>query len=122
VMVYYQSWNKYKAVKQTYNGYSYDSKFEASFAQDLDLRKKAKDITDWERQFKISLDVNGYHLCNYFCDFRIHHNDGSFELVETKGIETEVYRLKRKLLEALWLPENLDHTYTVIKQKDYRRR
>ncbi len=114
--------SKYRNVKQTYNNYNYDSKFEAGYAQELDLRLAAKDIKSWERQFKISMDINGHHICNYYCDFRILHNDDSYELVETKGIETEAYRLKRKLLEALWLPEHLDHTYTVVKQKSYYRR
>lgn len=97
------------------------SKFEAGYAAELDLRLKAGDIKAWERQFKISLDVNGRHICNYYCDFRILHNDGTYELVETKGVETETYRLKRKLLEAVWLPENLDHSYTVIKQTAWRK-
>lgn len=120
--MYHQVYNKYKNTRQTYDGYNYQSKFEASQAQELDLRLKAKDIQSWERQFKISIDINGYHICNYFCDFRILHNDGSYELVETKGIETEAYRLKRKLLEAVWLPEHPDHIYTVVKQKSFYRR
>ncbi len=115
------STNKYRNTRQTYDGYNYDSKFEAGYAQELNLRVKGKDIQSWERQFKISIDINGSHICNYFCDFRILHNDNSYELVETKGIETEAYRLKRKLLEAVWLPEHLDHTYTVVKQKTWRR-
>lgn len=111
----YNFGNKYKNVRQTYEGYSYMSKLEARYAQELDLRMKAGDIKAWDRQFKIELRVNGKLICNYYCDFRLHLNDESYELVETKGIETEVYRLKRKLLEAAWLPEHLDHTYTVVK-------
>ena len=63
-MAYQQYYSKYKAVKQTYEGYSYDSKFEASYAAELDLRLKGKDILDWEKQFKISIDINGFHICN----------------------------------------------------------
>lgn len=116
-MAYIQTnrYNKYGNVKQTYNGYSYDSKAEADYAMELDLRVKAKDIQLWERQYKVSIDINDIHICNYYVDFRIFHNDKSYELIEIKGMETDLWRLKRKLLEAIWLPEHLDHTYTVIK-------
>lgn len=121
-MVWYQSVSnaKYKNVKQAYNGISYHSKFEAGYAAELDLRLKAKDIKSWEPQYKVSLDIQGadgrtYHICNYYVDFKVIHNDDSIELVEIKGFETEVYRLKRKLLEALYLPEHPDTRYLVVK-------
>ena len=107
--------NKYGNIEREYNGILYVSKKEAAYAQELDLRKKAEDIKDWKRQVKISLDVNGYHICNYYVDFEIEHNDESKELVEIKGFETEIFRLKRKLLEAVFLTEHLDYSYTVIK-------
>jgi hypothetical protein len=50
--------SKYKAVKQSYNGYSYDSKLEANYAAQLDLLIKAKEVDRWDRQYKISIDVN----------------------------------------------------------------
>jgi len=118
-MTYLQKyrWNKYGAKKCTYGNYTYDSRFEADFAQELDLRKSASDILDWERQFRVSIDINGYHICNYYVDFKIYEKDGSFTLVETKGMETETWRLKRKLLEAVWLPKNPNYNYEVVKQK-----
>ena len=121
-MTWFQkSGNKYHAVSSVYNGYYYQSKKEAAYAQELDLRKKAGDIKDWERQVKISLDIKArgeqklYHICNYYVDFLIHHNNKSKELIEVKGFETDVWRLKRKLLEAVWLPKHKDYIYTVVK-------
>ena len=93
--------NKYNAVKQHYGDSHYHSKFEASYAQDLDWRLKAKEIKSWERQVKLSLNVNGKHICNYYIDFKIIHNDNSVELIEVKGFSTDVWRLKWKLCEAL---------------------
>lgn len=110
---------KYNNVKQTYEGYSYDSKFEARVAAELDLLLRSGEIVGWERQFKIELYAGGKHICNYFCDFRVEYPDKTFELLEAKGIETEAYRLKRKLMEAVYLPEHLDHTYRVVKEKSY---
>lgn len=112
--------NKYKNVSSFYNGILYHSKKEAGYAQELDLRKKAMDIIDWTRQIKVSLDIERkdrkpYHICNYYVDFLIHHKDGTEEFVEIKGFETEVWRLKRKLFEALYLESHPEAIYTVVK-------
>lgn len=93
--------NKYNNIKKNYNGNKYDSKKESSYAAQLDLRKKANDIKDWQRQFPLELRVNGYLICKWKIDFRITHNDGSYEFVEVKGFETYDYIIKRKLFEAL---------------------
>ena len=116
-MIWYQRnrGNKYRAKSCIYDDIQYHSKFEAGYAQGLDYRKKAGDIKDWDRQFKVSIDINGHHICNYYVDFRIFHSDGSIELVECKGMVTPVWDLKRKLLEAVYLPENPDVKYTVVK-------
>lgn len=113
--------NKYGAKRTEYNGYKYDSKFEASVARDLELRVKAKDIKGFDRQFKVEMwahrpDGEPAFKVTHKIDFRIHHKDDSFELLEAKGIETADYKMRRKFLENIWLPMNLDHTYTVIKQ------
>lgn len=106
--------NKYNATKYDYNGIIYHSKKEAAFAKELDLRIKAKDIKSWTRQEKISIDVNGHHICNYYIDFTITHNDNSIEFTEIKGYETDVWKLKWKLFEALY-GDRADTTLTVIK-------
>jgi len=116
-MTWYQkTTNKYHNKSTEYGGSIFDSKLEAGYAEELDIRKMAGDIKDWERQIKISLDINGVHLCNYYVDFLIHHNDGTKEYVEIKGFETPIWRLKWKIFEAYYgdLP---DTTLTVIKQK-----
>lgn len=93
--------SKYGARSSTYNGIQYHSKLEAQYAIDLDLLKKAGEIEGWERQVKIPLDVNGFHIANYYVDFVVTHKNGIKEFVEVKGFETEVWRLKWKLFEAL---------------------
>ena len=121
-MVYKQTYSKYRAKKTTYNGQTYDSKFEAGVAQELDLRLKAGEFKDWERQFKIECipyDKFGNPLpalkVSHKVDFRIHHHDDSFELLEAKGMETKDYQMRRRWLEHVWLPEHPDHIYTVVK-------
>lgn len=97
-MVYNQKYSYYNTKKVGKN----DSKFEAGKAQELELRKKAKDIKDFKEQVKIPLEVNGYHICNYYIDFVVEHNDGDIEYIETKGYATDVWKLKWKLFEALY--------------------
>lgn len=92
--------NKYGAINQTYKNTSYHSKLEAKYAAELDLRLRAKDIKSWNRQVRISLTAHGKHICNYYIDFVIEHNDGTMEYVEVKGFDTNVWRLKWKMFEA----------------------
>lgn len=108
--------NKYHSIRQNYNGYNYHSKLEAEWAGYLDRRLELGEIAGWERQFKVELFVNGHRITNYFVDFRIEHLDGSYELLEVKGMETDVWLLKVRLLYAAWLPDNQDHRYTVVKK------
>lgn len=93
--------NKYGAVKQTFNGRSYHSKKEAAYAQELELRRLAGEITEIIPQYPLRIYVNGKKICNYFIDFKVIHADESVELIEVKGFETDVWRLKWKLTEAL---------------------
>lgn len=115
--------NKYGAVRTVAkDGIKRDSKFEASVADQLLLRKTAGDIKDYDNQYRIEAiayrsDGTPAFTVRHKVDFRIHHNDGSFELYEAKGKETEDYKWRRKFLEHIWLPEHPDHIYTVVKQR-----
>jgi len=101
--MYFQKNSYYKTAKQGKN----DSKFEAGKAQELELLLKAGEIKSFQEQVKIPLVVNGFHICNYYIDFVVKHNDGEIEYVETKGYATDVWKLKWKIFEALYdLPGN----------------
>lgn len=92
----------FQTKKQEFNGYQYDSKFEAAYGQELEFRQKAGDIKSFERQKNLDLIVNGYVVCQYRIDFVVYHNDDSIEYVECKGYATDVWKLKWKLFEALF--------------------
>lgn len=113
--------NKYGAKKTEFQGKQYDSKYEASVAQELDLRLKGGDIVSVEPQYKIEATVyrsNGLpgFTVKHKVDFRIQLKDGSYQLIEAKGVETDDYKWRRKFLENIWLPDHPDHTYLVVKQ------
>ena len=92
--------SKYKSVRQTYNGDSYQSKKEMKYAMQLDILKKGKAIKGWKRQVKIELfGENGTRVCNYNIDFVVEHNDGVIEYIEVKGFKTALWRLKWKLFK-----------------------
>ncbi len=117
INMYYQKRRWSTAKKVNYDGYIYDSKFEAGYAAELDLRVKAKDIKSWEKQVTIPLVVNGYKVCDYRIDFVIHHNDDTTEYVELKGVAFPTWRLKWKLFESLF-GDRPGVQLTVIKQRD----
>lgn len=96
--------SKLHNVRKTYNGITYQSKLEAKYAMDLDLLMKSdnSDIKEWIPQVKISLDINGEHICNYYIDFVIEYNDGRKKYVEVKGLEMPLWRLKWRLFLALY--------------------
>jgi len=96
------------------------SKLEARVAQELDLRMKSGEFIEVIPQFKIGLyvylpDGKKADLFNYICDFRCQRPDNSYLLVEAKGVETSVFRVKKRILDLVWLPDHLDYEYEIIK-------
>lgn len=98
----YRKKSKYGNKTKEYNGRYYDSIREANHAEELDWRIKAGEIKEVIPQFKISLDVNGKHIANYFIDFKVILTNGGEQFHEVKGFETEVWRLKWKLALSLY--------------------
>jgi len=95
----------------------YDSKAEATFARELDLRRfaRGKDkVESWERQIRFPLNVNGVLIAHYVCDFFVRYADGRKELCEVKGYWTPEARLKLKLFRATFLADHPEIIYTII--------
>lgn len=107
--------NKHGAKSTIYKGERYQSKAEAEYAYGLDCRLSAKEIRSWTRQVSIPFKVNGILVCKYIVDFCVFHLDGSIEWVEVKGQETDAYKIKKKLFEAIYLFEHPEERYTIIK-------
>ena len=97
---------KYGNIARIYNGVEYHSQKEAGYAMELDLRLRSARAVDgiksWRRQVPVKLEVGGKLICTYICDFEITHLDGRTELVEIKGLETPVWRIKEKLFRAIF--------------------
>ena len=93
--------SKYKAVKTEVDGITFDSKREAARYMELMLMQRAGEIKRLELQPKYDCIVNGNKICTYRADFRYSTNENSI-VEDVKGMKTPVYKLKKKLVEALY--------------------
>ena len=84
--------NKYNA-KRT-NGY--DSKHESEVAADLHMRAKVERITVLEQ---VPFNLAGV---KYIADFVILFPSGKYEVMDAKGMLTDVYKIKKKQMRNLW--------------------
>lgn len=93
--------NKYSAVKTEIDGVVFASKKEARRYQELKLLQKAKKIHMLELQPKFPIVINKVKVCTYIADFEYMEN--GFRIIEdVKGMKTPVYRLKKKLVQAVY--------------------
>ena len=101
-------------MKTAYEGVLYDSKSEAAYAAHLDSLLDAGEIAKWDRQVKVPLVVNGTKVCTMIPDFLVTDLRNRQTYVEVKGWPTPIWRLKRKLFEALFP----DAAYVVVTSKE----
>jgi len=94
--------NKFGAVKTVVGGISFDSKAEARRYLDLKMLQDAGIITDLDRQVPFSIEINGRKICKYLADFTYKTAAGEDRIEDVKGYVTPVYRLKKKLVEAVF--------------------
>lgn len=95
--------SKYNAIKTEIDGYIFASRREANYYSELSLREKAGEISDLELQPQYPCVVNGKLVCKYVADFRYYDIKNEYVvIVDVKGFKTPVYRLKKKLVEAIY--------------------
>lgn len=96
---------KYKSKAVEIDGHVFQSKIEANYYEHLKWLLEHKEIKSFSLQPRyILLDKfkkNGktYRKMEYIADFEVHHLDGSIEVVDVKVVETEAFKIKRKLFE-----------------------
>jgi hypothetical protein len=90
------------------DGIRFASKSEGRRYRELKLRERAGDLTDLEIQPEYPIEVlnpaNGEAiLCGvYRADFRYLDRSGKSVIEDVKGMRTPIYKLKKKLVEALY--------------------
>ena len=94
-------WHKYQAKPTIQDGHRFASLREAQVYQNLKLQERAGLIAHLELQPRYILIVNSHRLGTYVADFRYLEN-GVTVVADAKGVQTPIYRLKKKLMLALY--------------------
>lgn len=96
--------NKYKNKKVVYDGIKFDSKKEGAYYLKLKLLEEKGIISDLKLQVKFELQPKfqfgnkTIRAINYIADFT-YIQDNKLHIVDTKGMRTDVYKLKKKMME-----------------------
>lgn len=97
--------SKYNAKKVEIDGIKFDSKAEGEYYLHLKQQVTERQILGFERQKRMLLQ-EGFNVEGvkgkirpifYVVDFVITENDGTLTYIDVKGMETDVFRLKKKL-------------------------
>jgi hypothetical protein len=91
--------SKYKNVKVKLDGITFDSKKEAVHYAYLKSLEKRGIITDLQLQTKLDFKIDGKKIFTYKPDFE-YNDEFGHHIVDVKGVQTPVFKLKKKLIEA----------------------
>lgn len=97
--------SKYRNVKVKEDGYTFDSKKEHEFYLNLRMLKRTKVVNSFKVHPRYLLlegfekDGEKFRPVYYEADFEVQYANGMEEIIDTKGVQTEVFRLKRKMFE-----------------------
>lgn len=92
---------KYRNKSCTYLEMKFDSEGERDRYIALDMLQRCGQISELRRQVAFSLHVNGMHVGKYLADF-VYSQKEKRVVEDFKGLKTDLYVLKRKLMEAIY--------------------
>lgn len=93
--------SKYGAKPTIVDNIRFASKSEAKRYSELKLELLAGEISGLVLQPRYPLKVNDKLICTYVADFEYTTRYGELVIEDVKGFETPVFKLKKKLFEAL---------------------
>jgi hypothetical protein len=94
---------KYGAIRTEVDGVTFASRAEARRYVELKLLERAGEIECLELQPRYLLVVNGVKIGAYVGDFKyLDTRTGRRTVEDVKGVKTPVFRLKSKLVKALY--------------------
>lgn len=85
-----------------YSKHLHHSILESDYCNELFILRRAGHIKDFAIQHKIDIVVKGKHITNHYVDFFVKYPDGRVEFHEVKGYEQDLWKIKRRLVEALY--------------------
>jgi hypothetical protein len=104
--------SKFRNVRTEVDGISFASKAEAKRYQELKLLEKAGEIMDLRLQPRYDVHFGDHKICTYVGDFEYYRklsekieagqaiSKWQYVLEDVKGMATQTYRLKKKLMKA----------------------
>ena len=92
--------SKYGNKAMEVDGKTFDSRKEARFFLQLQQDPTVKSIQT-QVEFELIPKQKGERACSYKADFVVEYHDGRTVVFDVKGMKTDVYRIKRKLM--LWV-------------------
>lgn len=96
--------NKYHNKKVQYDEMTFDSKKEYSYYLKYKLMEQAGEIKDLKMQVPFTLietfklQDKTYRKTIYKADFTFIDKEGKYHVIDVKGVKTDVYKLKKKLM------------------------
>lgn len=93
--------NKYRAIKTEIDGILFASRKEANRYSELKILERAGKITDLCLQVSFPLIIEGVKIATYICDFAYTENNQVI-VEDCKGMKTATYKIKAKLMWALY--------------------
>lgn len=99
--------HKFNAQPTEVDGVRFASKKEAKRYRELKLLEKAGEISEIQLQPRFSLVVpvptgEYEYIGSYIADFTYEDKAGQQVVEDVKGVRTPVYRLKKKMVEAIY--------------------
>lgn len=94
--------SKYRAKKTTLDGIKFDSKKEADRYWELKILQKQNKIRNLKLQVPYLIAVNNQNICKYIADFVYDDSQGNSIVEDVKGVATPAYKLKKKLMKAVY--------------------
>lgn len=91
-------YNKWEEV----DGIKFQSKKEANRYRQLKQLVEYGEISELERQIRFPILINGVKMFTYVADFRYLDKRVGSVVEDVKGVVTDIYLLKKKIVEAVY--------------------
>lgn len=91
--------SKYNNKPVVVDGHHFPSRREANRYAELKLMERAGLIAELKLQVPFPIEVNGKIVTRYVADFT-YKQEGKFICEDCKGFRTDVYKLKKKCVQA----------------------
>ena len=91
-------WHKFKAKPIVMDGKRWDSTLEYKYMLHLEMLKKSGEVLFYHDHVNIRLTGG----TKYEVDFQVFYADGTVKYIDVKGVETDIFKIKKREVEAIY--------------------